>query len=132
MSAFDPSSIWARGVNELLRREDNNDRAGDDGIGRPGVEPSDRGTNAAPKRWRTMPRYFFHLHNDYDAPDEEGAELPSLEAAKIAALHNARFSAAETIKENGRFVGEHRIDIADGDGNVLDTVYFRDAVQVRP
>ena len=23
-----------------------------------------------------MPRYFFHLHNDVDAPDEEGVELP--------------------------------------------------------
>lgn len=77
-----------------------------------------------------MPRYFFHLHNDVDAIDEEGVELANLAAARTIALHNARFSAGQAIKETGRIVLDHRIDIADGDGNVLDTVHFRDAVTV--
>ena len=29
-----------------------------------------------------MPRFFFHLHNDIEAPDEEGLELSDLEAAR--------------------------------------------------
>jgi hypothetical protein len=77
-----------------------------------------------------VPRYFFHLHNDVDAPDPEGLELTDLEAAKQFALSNARFTAAETIKDEGHFVGDHRIDIEDENGAVLDTIYFRDAVEV--
>ena len=46
-----------------------------------------------------MPRYFFHLHNDVDAVDEEEVELPDLPAAQLVALHHARFSAGQAIKE---------------------------------
>ena len=77
-----------------------------------------------------MPRYFFHLHNDVDAPDPDGMELPSVEAARMVAMRHARFTAAETIKDMGHFVGDHRIDIEDSDGQVLETVYFRDAVSI--
>ena len=77
-----------------------------------------------------MARYFFHLHNDVDAPDPDGVELPDLESAKQCALRNARFTAAETIKDEGHFIGDHRIDIEDEQGTVLDTVYFRDAVKI--
>ena len=77
-----------------------------------------------------MPRYFFHLHNDVDAPDSEGLLLDDLEAARKVALQQARFTAAETIKEAGHFVADHRIDIEDENGTVLDTVYFRDAVRI--
>ena len=34
-----------------------------------------------------MPRYFFHLHNDIDCPDEEGLELPDLTTARMHAIH---------------------------------------------
>jgi hypothetical protein len=77
-----------------------------------------------------MPRYFFHLHNDVEARDEEGIELADLEAARQLAFQNVRFTAGETIKEKGRIVLDHRIDIEDDKGNVLDTVRFRDAVAV--
>ena len=77
-----------------------------------------------------MPRYFFHLHNDVDAPDPDGTELSDLEAARECALRHARFTAAETVKDMGHFVGDHRIDIEDENGTVLDTVLFKDAVQV--
>ena len=65
-----------------------------------------------------------------DAPDPEGIELRDLTEARVVALHNARFSAAESIKDMGHIVGDHRIDIEDENGTVLDTVYFRDAVKI--
>lgn len=65
-----------------------------------------------------------------DAPDPDGVELPNLVEAREAAVRSARFTAAETIKDEGHFVGDHRIDIEDENGTVLETIYFRDAVKV--
>ena len=65
-----------------------------------------------------------------DAPDPEGTELPSVEAARMVAMHHARFTAAESFKDMGHFVGDHRIDIEDENGSVLDTVHFKDAVKI--
>lgn len=79
-----------------------------------------------------MPRFFFHLHNDVDAPDPDGVELPDLEEARAVALHNAPFSAGQSVKDMGHIVGGYRIDIEDENGIVLDTVYFRDAVEIDP
>jgi Domain of unknown function (DUF6894) len=56
--------------------------------------------------------------------------MPDLATARAYSLHLARFSAAETIKDTGHFVGDHRIDIEDEQGKVLGTIYFRDAVEV--
>lgn len=78
-----------------------------------------------------MPRYYFHLHNDVDAPDDEGVEFPDLEAARQHAMADARFTAGETVKEMGHFVGHHRIDIEDETGAVLAIVRFDDAVALR-
>ena len=77
-----------------------------------------------------MARYFFHLHNDLDCPDEEGLELPDLEAARKHAAHSARLTAGETVKDHGHIIGDHHIDIEDENGAVLETVYFRDAVKI--
>ena len=77
-----------------------------------------------------MPRYYFHLINDVDALDPEGVELPDLRAARERAIKNVRFTAAEAIKEQGKIVLHHRIEIEDGQGNVLDTVLFGDVVTV--
>ena len=62
--------------------------------------------------------------------DEEGIDFPNIGAARMAALQDARFTIAETIKAEGRFVGDHRIDIEDVDGKVLDTIRFKDAVKL--
>ena len=77
-----------------------------------------------------MPRYYFHLLNDVDVPDEEGKELPDLEAAREQARFNVRFTAGETLKEEGRISLGHRIEIEDAGGTVLDTVYFGDVLQI--
>ena len=75
-----------------------------------------------------MPRFFFHLHNDIDAFDEEGVELPSIEAARAMARHSVQFAAAESIKDHGHLVLRHRIDIADETGAIVETVRFGDVV----
>ena len=48
-----------------------------------------------------MPRYYFHLLNDVDVPDQEGKELPDLEAARAQASFNIRFTAGEILKGAG-------------------------------
>ena len=77
-----------------------------------------------------MPRFYFHLHNDMDVPDDLGVELPSLESAIAHAFDQARRLAGEMVKETGRIALDHRIDIEDENGSVLDSVQFRDVVKV--
>jgi hypothetical protein len=77
-----------------------------------------------------MPRYFFHLHNDVDAMDALGEEWPDLAAARAHAIGLVRFEAAESIKQFGRMVLAHRIDIENAKGEVLGQVQFRDAVTI--
>jgi hypothetical protein len=75
-----------------------------------------------------MPRYYLHLRNDLDVPDEEGVELPDLDAARAQAAANARFTLAQTAMDEGKINFAHRIDIEDDDRRILDTVWFRDVV----
>ena len=89
-----------------------------------------RGTNRLTVRFGNMPKFYFHLHNDIDVPDEEGLELADLEAARDYASCNARAMMGEVLKEEGRIALHHSIDIEDGQGRVLATVRFADVVQV--
>jgi hypothetical protein len=77
-----------------------------------------------------MPRFYFHLRNDLDVPDEEGVDLPDIDAAREHALKDARFTLAQTAMDQGKINFEHSIDIEDEQGCVLDTVWFRDVVKV--
>ena len=70
------------------------------------------------------------MHNDVDAPDDEGGEYADLDAARAHAERCARAMFGETAKEKGRVVLHHRIDIENEHHAVLGTVYFRDAVEV--
>ena len=36
-----------------------------------------------------MPRYFFHVRDGRDIPDNVGTELPSLEAARVEAVRSS-------------------------------------------
>ena len=76
-----------------------------------------------------MPHYFFHLYNDIVAMDEEGVDLPDLEAARANGIREAREMMVETVAE-GRINFSHRIDIADETGAVVDSVTFGEAVKV--
>jgi len=77
-----------------------------------------------------MPRFYFHLRNDMDVPDDEGKDLPNLEAALEQAASEARKLAGEVVKENGRITLSHRIDIEDDQHNLLASVSVRDVVRV--
>jgi hypothetical protein len=49
-------------------------------------------------------RFYFHLHNDMDVPDDDGKELHNLEAAHAHAIRMARFEVSEAVVRDGRIV----------------------------
>ena len=82
-------------------------------------------------RYRALPRYFFDLHNDIDALDPDGKELPDLEAAKIEALKDARELIGASVERDGTIDLRHHINLRGENGDVLHTVWFEDALIVR-
>lgn len=76
-----------------------------------------------------MPRYFFHLHNDIDADDEEGTELANAEAARSYAIESIRAVAVESVRE-GHLNLEHNIEITDEAGRNVVKVRFGEAIHV--
>jgi hypothetical protein len=78
-----------------------------------------------------MPRFFFHLHNDMDVADEEGEDLPDIEAARAFAMRQARALAADTARQRGEIDLRHRIDIEDEEHRLVGSVTFGDAVEIR-
>lgn len=70
-----------------------------------------------------MPRYYFHVHDGYSSIDNEGTELPSLNAAREEAVQTA----AGILRDSSQklWAGEPwRLEVADGAGDVLLTVNF--------
>ena len=78
-----------------------------------------------------MPRYYFHLHNDLLARDEEGRELPDLATAREEAIRGARDLIAEDIRR-GKVTLSHWIEIEDDAGQHLLTVRYGEVVQIDP
>jgi hypothetical protein len=78
-----------------------------------------------------MPRYFFHLYNDYDVPDPDGEELPDDDAARERALVGIRELMGATLSEGQPLDLKHRIEVEGEQGNYLFTVLFSDAVIIR-
>jgi hypothetical protein len=77
-----------------------------------------------------MPLYFFNIFNDDVTLDDEGAELIDASAARAHAIKAARSLAADTVSK-GHIVGHHRIEVEDADHQLVDTVRFDDAVDMR-
>jgi hypothetical protein len=65
-----------------------------------------------------------------DVPDFEGIELPDLVAARANAVEQARGMIGESAKTDGRIVLSHHINIEDEEGRLLDTVMFRDIINI--
>lgn len=65
-----------------------------------------------------------------DVPDEEGQELPDLDAARQVARKSILDVMAGTLCGKAELNLSHRIDIEDEQGALLSTVYFRDVVSV--
>ena len=76
-----------------------------------------------------MPRFHLNLYNDVVSVDEEGVDLPDLEAARDAAILNIRDVMKDELVKGHITLG-HRVEIADERGTILATVFFRDAVTV--
>ena len=78
-----------------------------------------------------MPRYYFDLHNDVDAIDDEGRELPDLEAVRADVLKEVRAMIKTSIDETGRIDLRHHIDVRDENDAVVYVMHFEDAVTVQ-
>jgi hypothetical protein len=72
-----------------------------------------------------MPRYFFHVFDILWSHDEEGEELPSLQAAVVQARHIARELLVED-EESGSAALDSFIEVADEHGKTVHVVRFRD------
>ncbi|MEO6579909.1 MAG: hypothetical protein ABIN83_02000 [Sphingomicrobium sp.] len=77
-----------------------------------------------------MPRYFFDLHDDITAIDEEGRECPDLESAKITAADEAREMIVAGVHAQGKLDLRHRIEVRDETNTVVHTQYFEDVLLV--
>jgi hypothetical protein len=77
-----------------------------------------------------MPRFYFNLADDVFVADEEGRELPHLEAARKEAAKYARDMSAATILEQGKINLHHRIDVVDEAGETVLKVEFADVVKI--
>ena len=67
-----------------------------------------------------MPRYFFNIRDGYDVDeDEEGVELPNVEAARAEAL-----ATVEELRDELRDAGDIELEITDETGRCLLTVPF--------
>jgi hypothetical protein len=77
-----------------------------------------------------MPNFFFHVCDDMDVPDQEGANLRDITAAREHAVEAARVLMCETLAQDGRISLHHRIDIEDDAGGVIASVPFGEAVRI--
>ena len=76
-----------------------------------------------------MPRFFFHVYDDTIALDDDGMDLPDVDAARQEALVGARSLICEEVSK-GRVNLRHRIEVEDEDRRPVLTLPFGSAVQV--
>jgi hypothetical protein len=77
-----------------------------------------------------MPIFYLHLFNGTGAiPDEEGKELPDLEAARALALASIRDIVSAEASE-GQIDLRGRIEIADETGNTRAKISFSSAIVI--
>jgi len=77
-----------------------------------------------------MPRYRFNIHNAIGfIPDEQGQELPDLEAARAEALRGARSLLAEEVR-SGQMNLCGRLEVRDEKDDLVLTLPFAGAVDI--
>lgn len=78
-----------------------------------------------------MPVFYLNLYDrTLVVPDLEGTELPDLGAARNLAVYNIRSMLAEDVLHGLIDLGG-RLDIVDERGEVLESVAFGDAIELR-
>lgn len=78
-----------------------------------------------------MPRYFFHLYSDVLAEDEEGRELPEIDAVVAECVREARQLLKASIEEAGRIDLRHYLEVRDERGETVFVLHFEDAVTLQ-
>ncbi|HYD39066.1 MAG TPA: hypothetical protein VEA60_15725 [Allosphingosinicella sp.] len=77
-----------------------------------------------------MPRFYFHVCNGAGfVQDEEGRDLPDLEAARAEAIRGARSIMASDV-QRGTLDLSSFIEIEDAEKRLVLTVGFEDAVDL--
>lgn len=71
-----------------------------------------------------MPRYFFDIRDGRDIIDDDGTELPDLNAARVAAVNFAGEALADVGGEFWVDDHEWRVDVSDEDRVLLFTLVF--------
>jgi len=75
-------------------------------------------------------RFHFNVFNTIgDTPDEEGQELADLDAARTEAIRGIRSLLASEVQDGAMYL-RGRIEIADPEGRILETIAFQDAVTI--
>lgn len=77
-----------------------------------------------------MTKYFFHKRDGSElVEDEEGTDLPNLEAARNEAILAAREMMAEMVLE-GKVVDGQQFEINSEEGSIVDIVTFKSAIKL--
>ena len=76
-----------------------------------------------------MPRFFFHVYDDMVVHDDEGIQLPDVEAARAAALSGARALICEEVMK-GRLCLDHRVEVEDEAGERVLVLPFREVIAI--
>lgn len=76
-----------------------------------------------------VPRFYFNLIDDAACLDDEGADLPDLEAACAQAHRELRSVAGHQVFAGSLNMNQH-IEIADHSGEVLALVRLADALEI--
>jgi hypothetical protein len=75
-----------------------------------------------------MTRYFFHIRNGAAfVKDEEGIELPGIEAARKEAIEAAREILADRVRKGVPLDGEKFI-VANADHKIVAVIPFMEAI----
>jgi hypothetical protein len=76
-----------------------------------------------------MPRFFFHVFDDFVVRDDEGLELADAEAAHREALAGARAMICEQVSK-GRITLSHHLDVEDEEGRRVLSLTFGEAIRI--
>jgi hypothetical protein len=76
-----------------------------------------------------MPLFFFDtIDRGNLVPDEDGQELPSIEAARKTAIIGAREMMADAVLQ-GRDIGYRQFCVRDAANEIAFTLLFREAIE---
>lgn len=78
-----------------------------------------------------MPLFFFDIYNDLVTEDEDGMEFTDRDAAMHRARAEAQNLAAESIREHGHLILDHRIVLRDESGDRVGEVRFEEVVEIK-